>query len=82
MALLKHVPIPSSFTVNRNIRRFNMAENDRKIFFSVNLFSILLFALPMAYLSTANYKICEENEIVHNKLSNTGLTVTRHMFAK
>ncbi|SBT49312.1 conserved Plasmodium protein, unknown function [Plasmodium ovale wallikeri] len=79
MALLKHVPIPSSFTVNRNIRRFNMAENDRKIFFSVNLFSILLFALPMAYLSTANYKICEENEIVHNKLSNTGLTVTRHI---
>ncbi|VWU49069.1 conserved protein, unknown function [Hepatocystis sp. ex Piliocolobus tephrosceles] len=82
MSLLKRVPLPSHFTVNRNIRRFNMAENDRKIFFSFNLFSIFLFALPAYYLFIANYKICEENEIVYNKLNNTGLKVTKHMFTK
>ncbi|ANQ11027.1 Uncharacterized protein PCOAH_00053880 [Plasmodium coatneyi] len=63
---LKYVGIPSPLTVNRNMRRFNMAENDRKIFFSFNLFSIFLFTLPIVYLAKANYKMCEENEVVYN----------------
>ncbi|KMZ96683.1 hypothetical protein PVNG_02702 [Plasmodium vivax North Korean] len=48
---LKYVRIPSPLTVNRNMRRFNMAENDRKIFFSFNLFSVFLFTLPVVYLT-------------------------------
>ncbi|KJP88770.1 hypothetical protein AK88_01651 [Plasmodium fragile] len=48
---LKYVRVPSPLTVNRNMRRFNMAENDRKIFFSFNLFSVFLFTLPIVYLA-------------------------------
>ncbi|CRG96933.1 conserved Plasmodium protein, unknown function [Plasmodium gallinaceum] len=80
ISMLKNVPIPSSFTINRNIRRFNMAENDRKIFFSFNLFSIFLFTLPILYISKVNYKLCEENEIIYNKLNNKELKITKSIF--
>ncbi|CAD2105409.1 conserved Plasmodium protein, unknown function [Plasmodium vinckei brucechwatti] len=73
MSIMKHIPIPSGFTVSRNIRRFNMAENDRKIFFSFNLFSIFIFALPIIYMYNVNYKMCEENNVIYNKLKHTGI---------
>ncbi|EUD66012.1 hypothetical protein C922_03482 [Plasmodium inui San Antonio 1] len=78
---LKYVRIPTPMTVNRNMRRFNMAENDRKIFFSFNLFSVFLFTLPIVYLAKANYKMCEENEVVYNKLCDSGVNVTRSIFS-
>ncbi|CAA9991085.1 conserved Plasmodium protein, unknown function [Plasmodium knowlesi strain H] len=78
---LKYVGIPSPLTVNRNMRRFNMAENDRKIFFSFNLFSIFLFTLPIIYLTKANYKMCEENEVVYNKLCGSGVNITKGIFS-
>ncbi|CRH02718.1 conserved Plasmodium protein, unknown function [Plasmodium relictum] len=80
ISMLKNVPIPSSFTINRNIRRFNMAEYDRKIFFSFNLFSLFLFTLPILYISKVNYNICEENKIIYDKLSNNGLKITKSIF--
>ncbi|KMZ90330.1 hypothetical protein PVMG_01697 [Plasmodium vivax Mauritania I] len=78
---LKYVRIPSPLTVNRNMRRFNMAENDRKIFFSFNLFSVFLFTLPVVYLTKANYQMCEENEMVYNKLCGSRANVTRGLFS-
>ncbi|SOS79850.1 conserved Plasmodium protein, unknown function [Plasmodium sp. gorilla clade G1] len=69
--MIKNVPIPLSFTMNRNIRRFNMVENDRKIFFAFNVLSIFLFSLPIIYMSKVNYKGCQENEILYQKLYNS-----------
>ncbi|CXJ23900.1 conserved Plasmodium protein, unknown function [Plasmodium berghei] len=82
MSIMKHIPIPSGFTISRNIRRFNMAENDRKIFFSLNLFSIFISAFPIIYMYNANYKMCEENDIIYNKLSHAGFKVTNSIFTK
>ncbi|VEV59219.1 conserved Plasmodium protein, unknown function [Plasmodium vinckei vinckei] len=82
MTVMRHIPIPSGFTVSRNIRRFNMAENDRKIFFSFNLFSIFIFTLPIIYMYNANYKMCKENDVIYNKLKHTGIKVTNSLFTK
>ncbi|CDU20813.1 conserved protein, unknown function [Plasmodium yoelii] len=82
MSVMKHIPIPSAFTISRNIRRFNMAENDRKIFFSFNLFSILISTFPIIYMYNANYKMCEENDIIYNKLCHPGFKVTNSIFTK
>ncbi|GAW83672.1 hypothetical protein PGO_144700 [Plasmodium gonderi] len=78
---VKYVCVPSPMTLNRNMRRFNMAENDRKIFFSFNLLSVFLFTLPIIYLTKANYKICEENEIIYNKLNGTGINIKKGIFS-
>ncbi|UVC54542.1 hypothetical protein MACJ_004093 [Theileria orientalis] len=52
--LSKTIPIPN-FTKSRLVRRNNMAEQDRAIFYYSNLFCIVVTALPVAYLFKANY---------------------------
>lgn len=81
LSVMKNVPLPAKFTISRNQRRFNMAEYDRKVFYSFNLFSLFLFSLPILYMSKVNYKMCEENEMIYKKLNKTGITPSRNLFA-
>ena len=56
------------FTISRNIRRFNMAEEDRAKFFNWNLASIVLTSIPFAYMILVNYDTSEDTEKIYRTL--------------
>lgn len=70
--LRMEVPLPS-FSKNRLLRGFNMMEMDRARFYYLNLFSIAVTALPVAYMASANYRFCEESLILSELSRNSQL---------
>lgn len=54
------IPIPE-FTRDRFFRRPNMLEADRARLYYWNLACIAITAVPLWFMSTVNYRFCEES---------------------